>query len=135
MDCSWSCFYQILFFNVEIGSSESATAVFFCILIAYIVPVFHYITERTASVLAELRPQLPHEGPSIEQSMVYVRSRSWTLRTLLVGTGLWLAHLTLVFGSPVNAFCHHYPTQLAAGVNHRHDGDMDDNDICHHRGC
>ncbi len=77
--------------------SAWSVAAFFVCSVAYIVPVFHYITDRTQQTLDSLRRFASGSAPSLEVD-VRDRSLSWTVRTLSVGIGLWLVQSWFLAG-------------------------------------
>ncbi|MEO1420838.1 MAG: hypothetical protein AAFU66_07790, partial [Pseudomonadota bacterium] len=86
--------------QLESGSwyfSAWSVAAFFVCSVAYIVPVFHYITDRTQQTLDSLRRFASGSAPSLEVD-VRNRSLSWTVRTLAVGIGLWLVQSCFLAG-------------------------------------
>lgn len=74
---------------------------FFCLIISYIAPVFHFITRRTEEALDELTPRLllPPERVSELRRGISEKSTSWVVRNTTVGTALWLLQSWLMAGS------------------------------------
>ncbi|MEM6709297.1 MAG: hypothetical protein AAF648_10975 [Pseudomonadota bacterium] len=65
-------------------------AIFFVCSVAYMVPVFHYISARTVDALEALRPFVADTmRPQLARAVEY-RSLRWTLRTALTATLIWL---------------------------------------------
>ncbi len=62
-------------------------AVFFCVIVAYIVPVFHYITHLTAAAARDLAPVLP-DSRSSEELAQRIIGQSPFNQLLAAGTGL-----------------------------------------------
>ena len=86
-------------------------AIFFCVVIAYVIPVFHFITEHTLKAFDDLTPHLTLD-PAIRNSMrlsITHKSLTWVGMTLTVATGLWLFQSWLLSGSLSNML-----TQIAA---------------------
>ena len=74
-------------------SSRSAS-LFFCVVLAYIIPVFHFICERSQAALCALSPVLDLDVEQIalqEQSLVH-KPRRWRLTVLSVGLLSGAAH-------------------------------------------
>ena len=75
------------------------TAAFFVCAIAYIVPVFHYITARTQQALATLLPYIDESQHATLKHSIDHRTLSWALRTALVAIALWIGQSRLLAGS------------------------------------
>ena len=79
------------------GPNRSA-AFFFCVLLAYIIPVFHYICERTRLSLLALTPVLAVEVAEIairEASLIH-KPRKWGLIVVSIGFAAGVAHNALL---------------------------------------
>ncbi|MEO0425409.1 MAG: hypothetical protein AAF184_23955 [Pseudomonadota bacterium] len=74
-------------------------AAFFVAAVAYVVPVFHYITERTREALDSLAPRLPAQTLALARRSLTHKSTLWGVRTILAGVGLWLVQSRLLAGS------------------------------------
>jgi|GEM_PF-566504 len=80
----------------SIPGEIKAVALFFSVIFAYTVPVFHYITERTAAALEALSTELEvveSELPAAAAELPHLitnRPVTWQLGNLLLGTSLWL---------------------------------------------
>src|SRR5690606_10243229 len=76
-------------------------ALFFSVIIAYIVPIFGYISERTAAAVDALGPLLPStaEQRAAWCRRIYVKPRLWLLTVLGIAFASGLAHNLLLFGS------------------------------------
>lgn len=91
------------FFRLGVGEDDtvSTPALFFSLIIAYIIPVFSFITARADEALTQLAPLLPQNGKALE----FARSRLQTVSLpaffsqLLSGVFLGLAHLSYIRGS------------------------------------
>jgi hypothetical protein len=76
-------------------------ALFFCAILTYIVPVFHFITERTARAFEDLVPHLDAEPQTLNawRRSITHKNRRWLLVNLSLGTAAWVAHSSLLYGS------------------------------------
>ncbi|MEM9402750.1 MAG: hypothetical protein AAGA44_09710 [Pseudomonadota bacterium] len=73
---------------------------FFVAAIAYIVPMFHYIVERTHQALDALGPHLKDPQRLSElHDEIERRERGWIIRTTLAAVILWLLQSRLLSGS------------------------------------
>ena len=75
------------------------TAAFFVAAVAYIVPVFHYITTRTEQALATLLPHVAVAERDQFTGSINRRSLGWAVRTVIVGVALWLGQSRVLAGS------------------------------------
>lgn len=97
----FSLLYPLFSLGNDSAGAEDTPALFFSLIIAYIIPVFSFITARAEEALLELTPLLPadSEAPSSPQD----RLRTVSLRTLLLlslgGTLMGLGHLIFIRGS------------------------------------
>ncbi|MEM8983920.1 MAG: hypothetical protein AAGC71_12900 [Pseudomonadota bacterium] len=92
---------ELAFRNMPATSYFDAwpTALFFVCMIAYIVPVFHFITQRTQQALTALLPYIENvEHPALMTS-IDRQPLSWTLRVGSVGVLLWLVQSYVLAGS------------------------------------
>ncbi len=82
------------------GRLPWSITLFFAAAVAYIVPMFHYITQRTHQALDALEPHLKDAGrlPELHDA-IDRRSASWVVRTTLVSIALWLLQSRLLSGS------------------------------------
>lgn len=74
-------------------------AAFFVCAIAYIVPVFHYITFRTQRALDKLRPFIAADEHAAVALLIDHRSLGWTLRIAGIAISLWLGQSLILAGS------------------------------------
>lgn len=74
-------------------------AAFFVAMVAYVVPVFHYITERTRVTLDRLASHLPADLVADVRHSLTHKSLLWTTRNLIVAVTLWLLQSRLLAGS------------------------------------
>ncbi|HEX7037053.1 MAG TPA: hypothetical protein VF210_14855 [Pseudomonadales bacterium] len=81
--------------------SPAGPALFFSVIIAYIVPIFGYISERTAAAVDALGPLLDEtaEQHAAWCRRIYVKPRLWLLTVLGIAIAAGLAHNLLLFGS------------------------------------
>ena len=77
-------------------------AVFFVAAVAYIVPVFHYITARTKQAMETLMPYVTDTEDNSLADSIDRRALGWTLRTGLVAFALWLGQSYLLAGDWVS---------------------------------
>jgi hypothetical protein len=87
---------------VESDEAGQSAALFFSIIIAYIVPVYHLITEHTLAAFGELQPELTAEPDQIDgwRDRITHKSPQWTWSTLALGAAAGLGHNVLLAGSP-----------------------------------
>ncbi|MFK8049743.1 MAG: hypothetical protein AB8B81_15055 [Halioglobus sp.] len=93
-------------FGVVDHSSDTTPAIFFSLIIAYIIPMFSFITEKSQQALTELRPILDLNEQQFENSWGKLNSSSAgaTSLQILGGLSLGAAHLSYVRGSLSAAF-------------------------------
>ncbi|MEL7312829.1 MAG: hypothetical protein AAFN07_15040, partial [Pseudomonadota bacterium] len=82
---------------LEFGSWS--VAAFFVCAVAYIVPVFHYITSRATRTIQRLAPFLTDADAEQTRSQVERRTVQWSIRTVLLATALWLLQSRILAGS------------------------------------
>jgi hypothetical protein len=87
--------------------SSTAAALFFAVILAYIVPVFHYITDRTRAAFADIAPHLNATPAQREawRARIDRRSLRWIAVVTSIGVCAWLAHTALLYaarGSPAS---------------------------------
>ena len=82
------------------GGIPWSVALFFVCAVAYIVPMFHYITMRTHKALDILAPYMasPQRRAELYEA-IEKRPLVWAFRTGLVSIGLWLLQSRLLAGS------------------------------------
>jgi hypothetical protein len=83
------------------GETSPTVALFFCAILAYVVPVFHFITERTARAFENLVPHLDAEPQTVHawRHSITQKNRRWLLVNLSLGTVAWVTHGSLLYGS------------------------------------
>ncbi len=84
--------------------SEATTwpvALFFCVILAYITAIFHYITHRTEEAFDALAPQLAltREALSRFRSGISEKTPLWFLVNTTLGISLWTLQSWLLLGS------------------------------------
>ncbi len=80
---------------------HSAPALFFSFIIAYIIPIFSYITATSQEALLVLRPQLDLDDEAFAQTQARLVSANPALIALQLGAGAMcgLVHMSFVRGS------------------------------------
>ena len=101
----------------ESDEPGQAAALFFCIIIAYIVPVYHLITTHTVAAFSELEPELtaPPELVQGWRNRIAHKPPLWTWSTLGFGVAAGLLHNVLLAGSPT-VLMHRLATNLPASA-------------------
>jgi hypothetical protein len=87
---------------VEADEAAQAAATFFSIIIAYIVPVYHLITERTLAAFDELEPELVADSEQIAswRDRIARKPPRWTWSTFGLGALAAIGHNILLAGTP-----------------------------------
>ncbi len=93
-------------------------ALFFVCMVAYIIPVFHFVTERSQAALTELHQNglVSAEESAALSVRVSHRSWSWVLVNLTAASVLWFSQSWLLTGEiriMVNGFYRNYPSFVA----------------------
>ncbi|MEH6519560.1 MAG: hypothetical protein V7742_23025, partial [Halioglobus sp.] len=80
---------------------HSPPALFFSLIIAYIIPVFSYITARSQEALIELRPILDLDDQAFQKALVLLDSASARQTWLCLGAGALsgFVHMSFIRGS------------------------------------
>jgi len=80
---------------------SSGAAFFFCVILAYIIPIYHYITERTEVELHNLDPVLALDDVEREhlEHVISHKHRVWYAWVLCIGLLMGLGHNLLLSGS------------------------------------
>jgi len=83
------------------GDPSWPAALFFCAILAYIVPVFHLITCRTEDDFADLSRQLdlPRERVAALSAGIREKPLPWVLTNLAIGFSAWLLQSWLLLDS------------------------------------
>ena len=81
------------------GPAIPGVALFFCIILAYIVPIFHLITERTQQAFQLIVPMLGADEDSIETWSLRIarKPRKWSAIVLLLGLTTGAIHNWLLW--------------------------------------
>ena len=97
----FSLLYPLFRLGVREGSGVGTPALFFSLIIAYIIPVFSFITARAEEALMELAPLLPADSATLQSYRDRLHTVSWRalLLQLLGGVLLGLGHLSFIRGS------------------------------------
>ena len=84
------------------SQQDSIPALFFSLVIAYIIPVFSYITEKAQEAMRQLRPLLSLDDAECNHRLQQLSTVRPTLTLLHLGIGATLGsiHMSLVAGSP-----------------------------------
>ena len=101
----------------ESDEAGQAAALFFCIIIAYIVPVYQLITAHTLAAFGELEPQLMASPELVQgwRNRIAHKPPLWTWSTLGLGVAAGLLHNVLLAGSPT-VLMHRLVTNLPASA-------------------
>ncbi len=85
--------------DTEQGESAPGLAIFFCITLAYIVPVFHFITERAQQAFRGLVPILGSETAQLTtwETRISRKPRTWNSLVLMLGLSAGLVHNWLLW--------------------------------------
>jgi len=87
------------------GQFPWSIPVFFTCAVAYIVPMFHFITRRTHQCLDTLEPYVASPRRRAElRAAIDRRSLAWTLRSAGAASALWLVQSRLLSGSWENVW-------------------------------
>jgi hypothetical protein len=95
------------FYSGAVGDPEHKTpALFFSLIIAYIIPVFSYITSKSQEALLELRPNLGLDDIEFQEAQARLVTAGRGQIALQVGAGALcgLVHMSFVRGSPSAIF-------------------------------
>lgn len=92
--CGFFMLAGVLGAGSRASNSTRSAAWFFSVVIAYIIPVFHYISERSVQAIDRLAPDLdPADGPvAAIRSRIYRKPRRWFITVLAGGFGAAIAH-------------------------------------------
>jgi hypothetical protein len=85
---------------------NTTPALFYSLIIAYIIPIFSYITAKSQEALLELRPLLELDDPAFDKLRAHLDSTSLRMIMLQLGSGALLGfiHMSLIRGSALGVF-------------------------------
>lgn len=121
----WLLLYRgIGWLGSTLGAPESLpelpVVLFFCTILAYLPPTFHYVTERTCNAFDELAASARLPADTLDQWRGKIRNKSarWVLINLVIGVSLWsLQSLVLTGGwQPMWSYLLGGPFQFAGAV-------------------
>jgi hypothetical protein len=101
------CVLLPVFYLGHSDNIDSTTpALFYSLTIAYIIPIFSYITAKSQEALLELRPLLDLEDGAFEKLRAHLDSTSLSMAALQMGAGavLGVIHMSLIRGSVSDVF-------------------------------
>ena len=97
------CVLMIFFWLTgALGNSESGPiALFFCAILGYIIPIVHYVTERTETAFDELVEHLALDASAVTRLRQGLNSKTtrWLLVNTMLGVLMWLLQSRLLSGS------------------------------------
>ncbi|MCZ6828078.1 MAG: hypothetical protein O7F73_00540 [Gammaproteobacteria bacterium] len=113
-----SILLPVFYLGVSEAGEGSTPALFFSLIIAYIIPVFSFITARSREALLELRPILDMGEQAFAEALVRLDSASLRYILLQLGGGalLGFGHLSFIRGS-VSVMLNETVTKLAGFLN------------------
>lgn len=93
--------FPFFYLGVLEEADESAPALFFSLIIAYIIPIFSFITAKSREGLLELRPLLQLDDHAFEQALTQLDSCSRGRMAVMLAAGGFsgFIHMALVRGS------------------------------------
>ena len=96
--------YLYFYFGTTADIQSPAVGLFFCLIIAYIIPVFSFITEKSLQAFDELQPIITLTSEEFERLRRSVdhRSMAWFFTSTGLGLILAFAHLWLMEGLSVD---------------------------------
>ena len=86
----FACLYPLFRLGVSGDPGDSTPALFFSLVIAYIIPVFSYITEKAEEAMFELRPLLNLDESAFEHTYSRLSGAGPGLITLQLAIGAFL---------------------------------------------
>jgi hypothetical protein len=83
------------------NTESSPSALFFCAILAYITPIFRYVTERTEAAFDELAAHLTMDAASVARLRRGLSSKStkWYLLNTTSGIAVWVLQSRVLVGS------------------------------------
>lgn len=93
--------FPFFYLGAAEGTENSTPALFFSIIIAYIIPIFSFITSKSQEGLLELRPLLQLDDREFERAMTQLESSSRAQMALMLVLGglAGFIHMSFVRGS------------------------------------
>ena len=84
------------------GRTAPSALAFFAAILAYIIPIYHFINERTERAFAELAGDLDATSDQIQAwaNSIAHKPLKWHLEILGWSTVAWVAHAVLLYESP-----------------------------------
>lgn len=81
-------------------------ALFFCVIVAYITPIFHFITQRTEEAFDELTPALSLDAERLASLRAGISNKSdgWVVYNAILSVSLWLLQSLLLAGGFAEMF-------------------------------
>lgn len=97
MFCLFAYFGQA-FNEAATNRITPGVVLFFCFILAYIIPIHHMIVDRSLTALNQLEPLFPDGDKDLAayQQRIIRKPLSWHAITLIVGISAGLAHNTLI---------------------------------------
>ncbi len=91
-------------FSAHVHRGGWPAALFFCVIVAYILPIFQFITRRTEEAFDDLAPVLgfDHDHAATVRHCIAHRSPGWVVVNLAMGITAWLSHSFLLAGGATN---------------------------------
>ena len=88
-------------FEPDAVDASPSAALFFATILAYIIPVFKFITEQTERAFDQLAPHLDAEPAMLRAWRAGIREKParWHVVTLALGLAAWAAHTLLLHGA------------------------------------
>lgn len=101
-----SLLFPFFYLGAKDVAEHKTPALFFSLILAYIIPVFSFITSKAQENLRTLRPILNLDDESYEraQAQLYQASPVASVSWLFLGAGAGFAHMSFVGGSITIAF-------------------------------
>jgi hypothetical protein len=102
----FSLLYPLFHLGGKHGGIDNTPALFFCLIFAYIIPVFCFITARANDALTELMPLLDQDSDSVNSARekLFAITPGTLFSQLLSGVILGLGHLSFIRGSIAQVF-------------------------------
>jgi hypothetical protein len=90
-----------MFSTGDVEGFDGYIALFFCVIVAYIVPIFHFVTGRTQGAFDALVALMPYSTVETEKLRQAISSKSllWMVINLGLATALWMGQSWILSGS------------------------------------